>query len=456
MSKLFEGPLRPYFQLWPSLSLEKNQVFLEIQSQASSGKTSIQYRSTQPVRLKKEYPVHYKRARSAHLPSLCQAMGWAWSVQIGLGAIQKALGRHELSRMSRTNKIRLVVCLVVLLKFLSEAKNDGPHTAAPGFPLLTPQEASSNESISHPWNSMRNHLLDAITWHLRQLSLRCFPPTTSLNQCFVKYSDGLFATYSIFPAIEAELAQLLDKKFINEPSETRPWLGADILKAERAALSTLQPDGLESDNPKEVPYYDQLSIAFAGHKLENDTLTECDHTFTTGDPWFWCETCDDAERQNTSTTTAYVSPVLCSHCYRSDDHTGHEVKRCTGGREEHIKCGSARPLDRGPTKLIDVLDVDEPKSPEPTFIELDKTWCGYSFLDGDLIWRCYTCEQVDGRLAANILCQICFIFDDHEGHSFEATEAILGDGALCDCGSLGSCETNEENSQQPCWHRIDK
>lgn len=157
MSKLF-GPLRPYFPFRPVISIEKHQVFLKLQDYKASSEPSIQYSSTEPIGLKDEYLVSYQRCLSTRLSSLADFMCWAWIVQIGLEAIQKALGRHEFARMSRNNKVRLYVCLVALLKLVSKAKYDSTSSTAPHFLLMGTMNCLITAALARHWNQMKNHL----------------------------------------------------------------------------------------------------------------------------------------------------------------------------------------------------------------------------------------------------------------------------------------------------------
>lgn len=419
MSRLFEGPLRPYFSLYPNMSLDKHKMYLTLQTRNSPDEPEIHYSSTDPVRINDEWLVHYKRGHSARLPSLWRSMCWAWTVQIGLGALQKALGRHVLGRMSKITQLRLYVCLVVLLKFVSEYKNNAVHRAVLDFPLMSEQDFRDANFISQPWNRMRDHLLDAITCYLKQLSLRFFPANTAIPKCFVKYSDGLFATYSIFPSLENELVQLFDQNMIDTQMDQQP---------------ELKPCALENSSATaEGDYHEQLSLAFAGCKLDNNG---CGYLFKVEDPVYLCDTCKLGEGQHGQRVgEEYSFPLMCRACSISCYHGGHSIEKVdeTDPRKwQQTACGqtsSARPVD------------------------LDQIHCGYVFLENDLMRRCYTCEGEERfqDVSWSVLCQRCFNFDHHENHIIETYNAT-GNGGFCDCGDPTAWKTNDGKLWDPCSH----
>ena len=132
------------------------------------------------------------------------------------------LSRHELARMSRINRVRLFTCLVSILKVVSEAK----------FPLslwgrYIIESLAPDSPLIRRYEQMRAHLVSAITYHLRQISSRCFPSSCTIEKCFTKSGDGLFATYSIFPRLEEEIERLRRDEFIDlhggEKADSMPW-----------------------------------------------------------------------------------------------------------------------------------------------------------------------------------------------------------------------------------------
>jgi hypothetical protein len=164
-----------------------------------------------------------------------------------------------------------------------------------------------------------------------------------------------------------------------------------------------------------------------------------------GKTWLWCEGCE---------------LILCKYCYRSDDHSGqsekeHKVRGVWGwGGAYVVRCGMTRPPDSVLKHVMVALTADTPKLMGPTFVELEGIHCEYIFRKGDIIWRCYTCEQEPDFFGTSCLCQICFVSEEHEGHSIESHEASGKDKAFCDCGNPASWKPKAKKLQQPCGHRV--
>jgi hypothetical protein len=244
--------------------LKDQKIFLMMRINDGSDNGVIHYTTDEPLKLKEEFVDHYKSCNVLDQLRFYEYSWRAWCIQFGFGALQKALGRHELARMSRVDRVRLFVCLVSILKKISQAKL--PHELMIGTPNLMPPSV-----LYRQWENMRTHLISAITYHLRQIEPHCFLSNSAIGKCFVKSSDGLFASYSIFSTLEGEIGELLKDKLSGTQKSS-------LLKASEPALKLVFPvkepnyGAGPCHNPSETSRLHKTSDKKFSHHLEDLSL----------------------------------------------------------------------------------------------------------------------------------------------------------------------------------------
>ena len=295
--------------------------------------------------------------------------------------------------MTRTNRIRLLVCLVSLLKAVFdgatwESRKWEFFSSIPKLEHGSPQRRRYDE--------MRKHLVQVITYNIRQLVTHCFSSNSPLHECFVHHKDGFFASFSIFSKLNTEIGRFLEGEGAELPrweQSTGHFRGSrgqfKIVFSHMGPASNATfgvpgsgvPQTRDCDTEKHRRQMDTLSLAFAGRKVED---VDKNIPLPVVETWEYYE-------GSLTPTWRFAEP----------QHT------------------DTVPYEEGP--LLSSL-------------------CGYVFADGERMYQCETCSV--GPLS--VLCAACFDSSGHEGHSVSVSIARVGAlersmrAPFCDCGDTST------------------
>jgi hypothetical protein len=147
-------------------------------------------------------------------------------------------------------------------------------------------DLSHSAALFQRLNQIRNHLLDAVAYHLKQLRLQCFPPDSVMNNNSVQTKDKLFSPDAKTLSLDYKLARFFDRELTD--SQRRVFRELDSWKIGgpfRYNLFPLfsstvhleespQPQPLEMLTKNNILCFEELLIAFAGCIWEIKPLFE--------------------------------------------------------------------------------------------------------------------------------------------------------------------------------------
>ena len=206
MTSLFGSSLLPYFTLAPTLILKGGALFLAMETHTKMTEPVVRYISTEPVKLRKGYSRYCQNSNCSKLLLCLTAFFKAWCFRLALCAIQRTTGRSKVARMSRIDRIRLLVCLLSVLKVVTVGPKIA-HTALWGFTPCHHSLFSSSHRFAE--EEMQKHLVQIIAYHILQLIPLCLVSNTALNSCFVKSNKGLVIEHSMFTILSSEIEQFV-------------------------------------------------------------------------------------------------------------------------------------------------------------------------------------------------------------------------------------------------------
>lgn len=213
LSNLLGDELLPCFSLEAGVMLHGHEVpfTMKIVSSAFNIKSrdhaTIRFVSETPVQLSNEFytMIENEDAEGQYLAFL--RLWRSWCAQIGFAALQKALSRRMLKRASRLDRLKLLVCLVTLLKTVNRHKTGTLDGLVKYFGFLEGTEfaPSSDKEI----RSKCDQLHKITTYYIRHLTHQCFTEESPIRTCFISTSSGMFINNSIFSVIDEEIGQIL-------------------------------------------------------------------------------------------------------------------------------------------------------------------------------------------------------------------------------------------------------
>ncbi|KAF2095821.1 hypothetical protein NA57DRAFT_78599 [Rhizodiscina lignyota] len=212
LSVIFDGPLRQHLALNPYLVLADDKLFFVMEKSFFSHEaksvnvSSICYISKGPFTITEELAKHYEASGAAARLRGLKTLWRSWCAHIGFVAIQKALRRRTLQRLSRSHRIRLLVCLISLLKTVHELKSDLGNRWA----FINPLTAKFLSPYQQRFESMRAHLVKMLSYYARYLASQSFSSESPIHNCFVGSNAGMSVSFSIFSALDKEIGRLLE------------------------------------------------------------------------------------------------------------------------------------------------------------------------------------------------------------------------------------------------------
>jgi len=262
--------------------------------------------------------------------------------------------------------VRLLVCLVSLLKTVHNLKDNPVDTSWGYFNLVDGLDLALGGART--FEQMRYQLNRITSYYARHLAHHCFPADSPVQNCFITTDTGIFISYSIFSALDDEIARILRTENTTEAREisstaketivpsnysvplnvvfTKPTTGDSKRKYLR--MGSPQAQQREDSAMTYCCQVEKLSLALAGCSLvtkgttmpdaafqmssnaiytpaeaiiskfdsletedENEQRAQddiCGHVFLIGETMLRCETC------------GHVNSVLCARCASDCGH----------------------------------------------------------------------------------------------------------------------------------------
>lgn len=291
MTTLFDGPLRQHLALNPFMVLAQDKLFLVMENQCkvtiggASTLSKVRYSAREPLSVNPEM-LAYSNWNAVTILHAMKVSSRVWCIQLGFAALQKALRRRTLQRLSRLHRARLFICLLSLLKTVSEER----HRAGWWSDML--QTVLGDKCLySEQFVSRRRELISILSHYLRYLASHCFAPDSPIHDCFVTSQSGILVSYFIFSVVGPEVRRVLEEVSDELPKATYEIEGIKSARPSKIAFSDMvtSPNGTsemqsigvdgtkQSSQTSEKDYWPQmerLSLAFARCALDDDLKQE--------------------------------------------------------------------------------------------------------------------------------------------------------------------------------------
>lgn len=213
LTNLFDGPLRQHLALNSSFVLAEGKPFLVMESKCRvvvGGKTTlstVRYSHREPLTVSLEELGLNSESNAGVKSEAVNRYRTVWCAQIGFAALQKALRRRQLEKLSRLHRVRLFICLLSLLKSVSEIQTDSTSWFW-GVPSSTGR--GHRATVDKQSEGRRTQLVSILSHYLRYLASHCFAVDSPIHGCFVRSQSGILVSYFVFSVVMAEVRRVIE------------------------------------------------------------------------------------------------------------------------------------------------------------------------------------------------------------------------------------------------------
>jgi len=170
------------------------------------------------VRFTAEFQDIFNGKDSAEKVNITDRVFVSLYAKITFYAMQKALSRRTLGQLPKFSQLRLLVCLVNLLRAVTESKADPFYSYCSYINLFGDTDSASIRRKE--FQDKRDHLIRTTTYYIRHLVNRCFPVDSPVRNCIVDTGGGFFISYAIFTTLHNEIVKILQAESAQETEKS--------------------------------------------------------------------------------------------------------------------------------------------------------------------------------------------------------------------------------------------